>query len=142
MVGKSKPANAEEKARMSLIKEQAWCIPCTLIRRPNGSYTTIQHVVEGNKRLGHRYTYGACLWHHQGHVPHGNCRQEMQERFGISLAFSRKEYKAQFASERDMVTLQDKLIELFEKNPWDQYYMPQYVIYELQQLWNELRQKQ
>lgn len=139
MVGRSKPASKLESDRMALIKEQAWCMPCILIGKPNRPYTTIQHVVEGNKRLGHRYTYGCCPYHHLGHVPDGIERQEMLQEFGVSLAWSRKEYRAQFGKEKDLVSLQDELIWSFEKSPWKQYHMPRHVQHEIRRKWHRLR---
>ena len=139
MVGKSKPANQSEKARMSLIKEQAWCIPCILNRTPDRPATTIQHVVSGNKRLGHRYTYGCCGWHHLGDDG-GLGRFESMKMFGPSLALGSREYHEVWGSEKILVLLQDYLIELYlESGPWEQYHLPHHIGREVRVRWQEMK---
>ena len=117
MVGKTEPATKSEKQRMSLIKTQAWCIPCILNKTGNRSSTTIQHVVEGNKRKGHRHTYGCCGWHHLGQIQTNWTRFNMMRLLGPSLAFGSKEYHEVWGSEAILVQLQDYLIDMFEREP-------------------------
>jgi hypothetical protein len=137
MVGKQKPATKAEKARMSLIKEQAWCIPCILNNTPNRSATTIQHVVSGNKRTGQ--TYGCCGWHHLGQQADGWARFDMMHLLGPALPFGSKEYQEVWAEEGILVQLQDKLIEMWENSPWEQYNLPRHVGYEIRKLCGELK---
>lgn len=137
MVGKSKPASKTEKARMQLIKEQAWCIPCILNGTPNRPATTIQHVVDGQKRTGD--SYGCCGWHHLG-VQEGELpRQVMLHDLGPSLALTKRFYREIWGKEDILVELQDFLIEMWKKQPWDQYNLPRYVGNELRKRWQQLR---
>lgn len=138
MVGRTKPATKSEKDRMQLIKEQAWCIPCILNRTANRSATTVQHVVDGYRK-GHRHTYGCCHYHHLGQLPGGLDKFDAYRIFGPSLAHGSKEYHRVWAPEDVLVRLQDELIELFEKNNWQQYNMPQHVVYEIRKRWQEMR---
>jgi hypothetical protein len=106
---------------------------------PNRPETTIQHVVEGNKRLGHRFTYGCCGWHHLGENLPGKTRHESMMLMGPSLALSKTEYRARFGAERHLVALQDLVLELFEKNPWKQYHMRYDVLREIATEWQRLQ---
>ena len=126
-----------EKERMSLIKEQAWCIPCILNGTPNRSATTIQHVVDGYRK-GHRYTYGCCGWHHLGQNPGNLTRFETQKLLGPSLALTKKAYLSTWGAEDVLVELQDGLVRNFEKNPWNQYNMPRDVQFDVKMRWQEL----
>ena len=136
MVGKTKPATVAEKKRMSLIKEQAWCIPCILNGTPNRSSTTIHHPVSGNKRTGQ--SMGLCSWHHLGQNPGNLTRFEAQKMLGPSLALSKKAYLFTWGEEDVLVKLQDFIISNFEKNPWNQYNMPRDVQYDIKRRWQEL----
>ena len=131
MVGKAKPPTAEERRRMSLIGEQYFgCIPCRL---EHGQHVlaTVQHVVEGRKRLGHASTYGACEWHHFGHV---HVRQP-----GPSLANGKRTYTARYGCERLLVDLQTALIHWFDSDPWLDFSMPGHQTRKLHALWVTLR---
>jgi len=139
MVGKSKPASASEKERMSLIKEQAWCIPCILNWTPNRPVTTIQHVVEGMKRLGQDKSYGSCPWHHLGLEPPTMTRHEAMHFFGPSLAHGKKTFQSCWGPERNLVKLQDLLIEKWTAMPWEQYNLPRHVSYDIRKRCDELR---
>lgn len=139
MVGRSTPASKPEKERMSLIKREAWCIPCILNRTPNRNSTTIQHVVEGY-RLGHEHSYGSCAWHHLGitDIP-GWDRQDHLKYFGPSLAHGSREFKTVWAPERDLVKLQDYLIDLYlESGGWEAYNLPAHIGRGVRVRWQEL----
>ena len=139
MVGPQPKPTKAEQARFDLIKEQAWCIPCILNRTPNRPRTTIQHVVEGNKRLGHAMSYGCCGWHHLGQLEGRAGRFEMMKILGPSLVHGSKEYREVWGPERILIQLQDFLIDLFEKRYWDQYNMPRMINNEVIREWERLR---
>lgn len=139
MVAGTKRPTKPEAERMQLIKEQAWCIPCILNRTPNRPHTTVQHISRGYKRSGQRQSYGCCHWHHLGTVAMHKTKFDMQKIFGASIANGRHEYEATWGREEDLVVLQDFIIELFEKMPWQQYHLPAYVQAEVTRLWHTLR---
>jgi hypothetical protein len=131
MVGKAKPATPNEKYRMSLIGEQYFgCIPCRLENPFLHVIATVQHVTSGNKRLGHRYTYGCCSWHHFGHDP---------KRVGPSLANGLRPYQAHYGSEILLVNLQDQLIAFYNSEPWFEYDMPIEWARHIYRMWVTLR---
>lgn len=138
MVGRTKPARGDEKLRMDLIKHYIGCLPSLLRGFPNG-HATVQHVVEGRKRLGHRYTYGASKWHHLGYCRGGLGVEEMTRRYGPSLAHNPRQYHDEFGTEHELVALTDKAIELFQSSPWEPFDMPYSVATELQQFHLEQR---
>jgi len=54
----------EEQRRFVAIKEDG----CLLCRIDGNGFMPcdIHHTLSGGIRRGHRYTFGACLWHHRG----------------------------------------------------------------------------
>ena len=123
-----------DKERMGLIKSNMPCLPCILavsrVRLPS-----VQHVVEGRKRLGHQETYASCEWHHFGMNHDGMSRQEMSGLLGPSLAHGKRSFQAFFGPERLLVKLQNKLIASFVDSPWIDYAMPSDLHRSVQQLW-------
>ena len=130
MVGKTKAPTPEEQNRMSWISQQyGCCIPCLLSNRPQRA-ATVQHVVEGRKRLGHESTYGSCVWCHLGQPP---------ELPSPSLQHGKKIFQAHFGSETMLCDLQTFLIDAWRIHFWVPYQMPPEVISELRSLWVKLR---
>jgi hypothetical protein len=78
-----------------------WCLPCALDR--NKRQSTIQHVTQGGRRLGHMYTYGSCPWHHQGIKEDGYSRQDMIGLLGPSFAMGRRQFEAKYGNERNVL---------------------------------------
>ncbi len=108
---------------MGLIKSNMPCLPCLLtvsrIRLPS-----VQHVVEGRKRLGHEFTYAMCEWHHFGTCFPGHTRQQMMGLLGPSITQGSHNFRAFFGPERQLVRIQDMLLERFAAQPWIDYAMP------------------
>jgi Recombination enhancement, RecA-dependent nuclease len=137
VVGKTKAPNKDEARRMDLIGGQYFgCIPC--LKHDKFSLATVQHVTAGFKRLGHRYTYGCCPWHHFGTPFTVNdvslTRLEMEDLIGPSLAFNRRAYKDFYGSEELLIAVQDWLIECYDANPWPDYLLPAGVAAEARRL--------
>lgn len=123
MVGRTKSATVAEKDRMDRIRLYVGCLPSLLRGFPNG-HATVQHVVEGRKRLGHRYTYGASEWHHLGRCEDDMGVRAMTESYGPSLAHSPADYHDEFGSEHELVALCDRALELHDQRQWPEYDMP------------------
>lgn len=124
MVGRTKAATADEKRRMTILKENVPCL-CCLIDYGLPRTPTIQHVSRGYKRLGHGYTYPACEWHHLGHPPALG---------GPSLANGRKPFEAHYGPEEFLVRLADYCLEVWDAHgPWIDYNVPTSVIAALQE---------
>jgi hypothetical protein len=141
MVGKSKPVSREDKWKMKLIKEQAWCIPCILNETPNRPHTEIHHTISGGRRTGD--FYGNCIWHHRGIQQNGLSRQEMKALLGSSLALGSKEYAREWSQEPDLVRLQDYLLELWvEMGGWEQYNLPAEIGRKVRKRWQRLKKLQ
>ena len=129
MVGKSKAATKDEKSRMDWIGQQyGGCIPCLLTGNPQRE-ATVQHIVEGSKRLGHTSTYGSCVWHHLGNPP---------EMPSPSLHNGKKTFQAYFGAETTLCDLQTFLIEAWKIHFWVPWHIPPEVISELRTLWGKL----
>lgn len=111
MHSKAKPATKYEQARFKAIYSVG-CTPCWL-KGISFEPCTIQHVVEGRKRLGHAFTYGACPWHHFGHPKEGKTKDEMTYMLGPSLAHGKKPYEKEFGPERELVVLTNELIKSY-----------------------------
>ena len=103
----AKPTKAQELRFQAIYS--VGCLPCWLLGIEFNP-CTIQHVVEGRKRLGHDFTYGACGWHHQGYPLDGKTQKQTEEMLGPSLALSKKKYIERFGSERELVRLENQMI--------------------------------
>ena len=129
MVGKSKPKTKEDKERIEISKLYISCLPCILVGLLN-SHADYQHVVEAQRRLGHKCGYSSCLWHHRGEKD-GPWRelttQAMIGMFGPSLAHGKKPFRAFFGSELLLVRAQDFAIKLYKRYQWNEFEMSQFV---------------
>jgi hypothetical protein len=65
---------------------------------------------EGRKRLGHRYTYGNCDWHHQGYPFNGVDEEASKSLAGPSLAKNPRAFHERFGTEHEIVAMCDELI--------------------------------
>lgn len=119
MHSKAKGPTLAEKMRFEAIK-QVGCVPCWLLGI-SFNPCTIQHVVEGRKRLGHSFTYGACCWHHFGHPLEGKTQKQTEAIMGPSLALTKKKYNERFGSERELVELCNQMIEPYLRE-WQEGY--------------------
>jgi len=123
MVGRTKAATADEKRRMTVLKENVPCIPC-LLEHGQISLPTIQHVSRGYKRLGHGATYSACSWHHFGYPPSVG---------GPSLADGRRPFEAHYGPEEFLVRMANYCLDQYDTTPWIDYNVPTSVIAALQE---------
>ena len=108
MVGKTKPPTAPEKARMASIKD-GHCLCCLL--QGDERQATVQHVTAGFKRLGHRFTYGVCEWHHLGYPLPGHDNRTTAALIGPSLAHDKRAYCTRYGTELELVALADWYLE-------------------------------
>lgn len=92
--------------------QELGCVPCWLIGIPNEP-PDMQHIVEGNKRLGHDFTYASCPWHHRGIPKPGMDERAMEAAIGPSLARGRKPFHAAFGTERELLEAQNAMIERY-----------------------------
>ena len=121
---------------MGLIKSNMPCLPCILVRN-RIRLPSVQHVVEGRKRLGHQATYASCEWHHFG-MPFGDKSQQWMSGFlGPSLAHGKRTFQEFFGPERLLVEIQDELIKAFESSSWIDYSIPYEVRREAFHLWTQ-----
>jgi len=138
MVGKTKPPTTEEQRRLDTLKNHCPCLPCLLIAR-EPRLPTIQHVVKGMKRLGHKQTYSSCIWHHMG-LTEDWTRQELMGKLGPSLAHGRRTFEAYFGSETlVLVPLQDFVLDEFVRLPWIDHNCPHEVRREARLLWQRIK---
>jgi hypothetical protein len=107
----TKPPTLAEVMRFEAIRTVG-CTPCWL----NGvsfNPCAVHHVVKGRKRLGHRWTYGNCDWHHQGYPLNGLDERGSEEIAGPSLAKNPRAYHERFGTEEQLVALCDAMIESY-----------------------------
>lgn len=76
--------------------------------RPYGPEPCDIHHVYGSK--DHDSVYGNCPWHHRG-VPSGDLRpSDMLMIKGPSMAVHRREYRARYGSEEDLLAYQRAML--------------------------------
>lgn len=111
MVGKSKAATKDEQRRFDLLP-QVGCICCKAYGIHN-EHVQIHHIVEGNRRLGHRYTLPLCYYHHENVPPEGMSREEAEAQVGPSLK-SKKRFNEVFGGELQLLEYVDSMLETIE----------------------------
>lgn len=89
------------------------CIACQLENRV-GRPAQVHHLVEGNKRLGHRYTLGLCPWHHVGEEQ-GIMSNWGMKHLGPSVHKHKRAFEERYGTQRELLTLQDRLLEAWRK---------------------------
>lgn len=99
--------------RRFLALQDIGCLPC----HKKGFESVpcdIHHLTDGRKRRGHQQTYGACPWHHRGHVPWQYTKQQIEEIFGPSMALSPEAYREEFGHEDDLLEYANQLLAEYE----------------------------
>ena len=129
MVGKSKPATAQQQQRMERIKLYTGCLPTLILGYPN-RHCEVHHIVDGGRRKGHDFTYGVSPWFHRGHGE-GKSNASMTNQCGPSMAVNPREYRLAFGSEDILLATQDFALELYDERPWDIMRMPVGIAFEI-----------
>lgn len=114
-----KPSKAEQD-RLDAIHAMP-CIACEIeadISRQRSeivlsqpSRTEAHHIVDKGTREhsgGHMATLPLCGWHHRGEPVYPLGKREMRNLHGPSLADSKKSFRANYGSERDLLAITDK----------------------------------
>lgn len=66
------------------------------------------HIVEGNRRVGHHFGYCLGSWHHRADAPYP--ASEMAEVHGPSLARGSKPFHARYGTDQELLDKQADLI--------------------------------
>lgn len=105
----AKPATKAEIRRFEKIAE----IGCLACRIRNGQVIAaeIHHLIDGNKRMGHRFTIGLCNFHHRGVLPFGLSPKEARIDHGPSLIDGTRLFKSAFGADSELLIMQDALIQ-------------------------------
>lgn len=98
-----------DKARFQRLQELG-CICCRLWA---GRYRAIDvhHLLSGGVRAGHQDTIPLCPWHHRGVCPPGYGVRSAEHALGPSLAISKREFKAAFGTERELLEITNQRLE-------------------------------
>ena len=133
-----------DKQRFELIKGKGQdignipCVPCILVRSMI-RLPSVQHVVEGRKRLGHQVTYSSCEWHHFGMCFDTMTRQSMIGMLGPSLAHGKRTFQEFFGAELLLVEIHDFISDWFVQQPWLDYAVPHEMRRRARLLWTDKR---
>lgn len=99
-----------EQARFDKMKEMGICMACYQDGVKGRQFIQIHHFLCGNKRIGHMATASLCIWHHLGQTPDGVSKEQMQARFGPSLAHGSKPFRARYGSDAELLALQNEFL--------------------------------
>jgi len=147
MVGKTTPIREEDRARFTAIKLYCGCLLC-LLRGHLDVHATIQHVTDCGRRAGkgsdqHQNTYGACQWHHFGHLPNHGKRCEYRKELGPALAHGRQPFEEAFGGEvKILIPVQNFLIAQFDLEPWSEHNISRKAARRTQRKWISLNANQ
>jgi len=99
-----------EAARMDAIKEAGICLACYQHGYKQPAHVEIHHLLSGNKRRGHGFTVGLCVWHHRGLPPCGWDSAQAEYELGPSLARGSKPFRAMFGTDDELLSIQNEMI--------------------------------
>jgi len=119
------------RERTRLIKTYGGCIPC-LLNNDLNIRCEEHHIVQGMKRLGHKFTYGACPWHHRGQT------DIVKYYDGPSMAKDRRLYRERFGREHRILATQNFLLHLLTDIGWEEYRVPKEIAAKVQEFWSGL----
>lgn len=91
------------------------CVACK-IRLGTHEPTTVHHITDSGRRLGHMFTIPLCPWHHQGYLKPGKSGKVMEQIFGPSLAKSKAEFTRVFGTELELLAKVQSWLGLTPKN--------------------------
>ena len=105
----TKPTKAEQ-LRLDRIHAMP-CLACEKERVRQPLRTEAHHLVDKGPRLlsgGHMATIPLCIWHHRGECAEYMRPSEMHFIYGPSLARHKREFKACYGTERELLALTDE----------------------------------
>jgi hypothetical protein len=76
--------------------------------------TQAHHLVDKGYRIhsgGHMATIPLCKWHHRGELLYPLTSREMFQLYGPSLATRKRDFVAQFGTERELLEITDQRLE-------------------------------
>lgn len=96
--------------KSATVEEQKWmgkvaafgCVACQ-IRLGTHEPTTVHHLTDCGRRMGHFFTIPLCPWHHQGHCRPGSTSTKMAAIFGPSFAKSKLDFERVFGTELELL---------------------------------------
>jgi hypothetical protein len=92
------------------------CVACAAIGVVNHHMIECHHILDGGRRMGHRFTIPLCKGHHQGNFTVvQNMRLLPEER--ASIAGGRKLFNQMFGTERKLLEKTDFLLGLDTPSP-------------------------
>lgn len=91
------------------------CCACAVLGIPNHQQIECHHILDGGRRMGHRFTIPLCKGHHQGAFTETQ-KVELNHFQLVSIASGRKLFKAVYGTERKLCEKVDFLLAL--DTPW------------------------
>lgn len=105
----TKAPTKAEQMRFEAMRDPG-CVACILDGRVNVP-AEVNHIVKGRKRLGHRYSYMLCSYHHRNVPPCDGLRSgEAEATWGPSLAASPKAFRERYGTDESLLEIQEALI--------------------------------
>jgi len=107
-----KPTKAEQD-RLDRIRAMP-CCACIQGMMPQPLPTEAHHLVDKGYRShsgGHMVTIPLCKWHHRGELLYPLTSREMLFLYGPSLARSKRDFVAQYGTERELLEITNERLE-------------------------------
>ena len=117
-MGPTDRITAKDRERFETM-QRIGCLVSLVYFGKSGTPGTVHHILEGGRRLGHQATLYLHPWFHQGQPPTvrqaGRIRQlsqaEAMALYGPSLELNQGAFERRFGTQRDLLVMQDNLIE-------------------------------
>lgn len=108
MQSSAKSANKAERDRWDSFRHVG-CIVTRLFHQSYAEYD-VHHLVEGGRRLGHRYTIPLSPWFHRGIPPEFMTARQAELELGPSFALNKKAFIERFGTERQLLDEVNEMI--------------------------------
>lgn len=106
-----KKADSIRIGRMMLLG----CCACAVLGIPNHLQIECHHILDGGRRMGHRFTIPLCKGHHQGYFT-ADQQLILKVKQLVSIGDGRKLFVEVYGTERELLERVDHLLGL--DTPW------------------------
>lgn len=121
-MGPGEHLTAADRRRFDTLQDLGCLIARVFFDKPN-TPGEVHHVLTAGRRTGHQATLYLAPWYHRGVPPtvrHAGRLLELTvaaatTRYGPSLALDRPAFEARFASEVDLLAMQDELVAMYDR---------------------------
>jgi hypothetical protein len=113
----SGPAPTKREAARIVAAKEGPCMACLVLQEAGDISEEMvvvgcdyQHMTRGGIRMGHRWGYALCIWHHRGRLWGQWTHRKLRATYGPALSEGSKPFYLRFGSDEQLLARQDALL--------------------------------